>query len=203
MKLSRGSRLGPYEVQALLDAGGLGEVYLARDAQLGRDVAIRVLPPEVVRDEGRRRRFIRDARAATALNHPNVGAIYQMETIDEVDFVVMEHVAGQSVEAAMRSGLSLTDALRIAIPLADALATAHAAGAVHRRLEPASVMVKPNGVVKVLDFGLATLLDDDEPRETDATAASGPAMAEARGRPRPIAGTPSVHVARTGEGWKR
>jgi serine/threonine protein kinase len=193
MKLSPGSRLGPYEVQSLLDEGGLGEVYLALDAQLGREVAIRVLPPDVVRDEERRHRFIHEARAASALNHPNVGAIYQMESIGDVDFVVMEHVAGQSVESAIRSGLSLTAALRIAIPLAEALATAHAAGTVHRGLEPASVMVKPNGVVKVLDFGLATLLGTDAPggTEADGTTASTPATAENPGQPGTIARTPA------------
>jgi serine/threonine protein kinase len=190
MALSPQSRLGRFEVSSLLGAGGMGEVYRAHDPRLGRDVAIKILPHEVARDDHRRRRFLQEARAASALNHPGIVAIYEMESADGVDFIVMEHVAGKTVDAAIRSGLRLNDALRIAIAVADALAAAHAAGIVHRDLKPANVMVTPNGAVKVLDFGLAKLLAADSQSDADVTVTL-PQQQEALSRPGAIAGTPA------------
>jgi eukaryotic-like serine/threonine-protein kinase len=162
MTLPVGHRLGPYEIAAFLGAGGMGEVYRARDTRLGRDVAIKVLPAERVADEGRRRRFVQEARAASALNHPNIITIHEIESSNGTDFIVMEHVRGQTLgDLIPNEGMRVSEALRVAIPIADALAAAHSAGIVHRDVKPANVMVTREGVVKVLDFGLAKLVADE------------------------------------------
>jgi eukaryotic-like serine/threonine-protein kinase len=169
MALTPGAKLGPYEVLALLGAGGMGEVYRARDPRLNRDVAIKVLPAERVADESRRRRFVQEAQAASALNHPHIVTIHEIESADGREFIVMEYVQGRSLDAAIpRHGMRLGEVLRIAIPVADALAAAHARGIVHRDLKPANVMVGTEGAVKVLDFGLAKLLTDDEESDREA-----------------------------------
>ena len=163
MALSPGSTLGPYEIVAPIGAGGMGEVYRARDPRLGRDVAIKVLPAHRMADEDRRRRFVQEARAASALNHPNIVTIYEIESADGIDFIVMEYVAGKSLDALIpRQGMRLGEVFRTAIPIADALARAHARGIVHRDLKPANVAVSNEGVVKVLDFGLAKLVLPEE-----------------------------------------
>jgi eukaryotic-like serine/threonine-protein kinase len=162
MPLSPGSHLGPYEVLALLGAGGMGEVYRARDSRLGREVAIKVLPHDRVADESRRKRFIQEAKAASALNHPHIITIHEIESADGIDFLVMEYVRGKSLDALVpRQGMRIGEALRVAIAIADAIASAHAHDIVHRDLKPANVMVGTDGAVKVLDFGLAKLLTDD------------------------------------------
>jgi serine/threonine protein kinase/Tol biopolymer transport system component len=159
MALTSGSKLGSYEVLSLLGAGGMGEVYRARDTRLGRVVAIKVLPSERMADESRRRRFVQEARAASALNHPNIVTIYEIESADGIDFIVMEYVAGEPLDAVIPpQGMRLGDVLRIGIPVADALARAHAAGMVHRDVKPGNVLVGTDGVVKVVDFGLAKLV---------------------------------------------
>jgi Tol biopolymer transport system component/predicted Ser/Thr protein kinase len=170
--LLEGTQLGSYEVIAPLGAGGMGEVYRARDTRLRREVAIKVLPTEWTAEEERRRRFVQEARAASALNHPNIVTIHEIETIGGVDFIVMEYVAGQTLDAVIpKQGMPWSEALRVAIPIADALATAHEKGIVHRDLKPANVAVTREGVVKVLDFGLAKLLapDVDDTGETLTT----------------------------------
>jgi serine/threonine protein kinase/Tol biopolymer transport system component len=160
--LSAGTRLGPYEILEPLGAGGMGEVYRARDSRLGREVAIKILPPEHLSDATRRARFVQEARAASALNHPHIVTIHEIESAEGLDFIVMELVPGKTLDALIpRQGMRLGEALRIVIPLADALAAAHATGIVHRDLKPANVMVTPEGVVKVLDFGLAKLTRED------------------------------------------
>jgi len=189
MALLPGIRLGPYEVLAPLGTGGMGEVYRARDTRLGRDVAIKVLPAERLADEGRRRRFAQEARAASALNHPNIVTIHEIESAEGVDFIVMELVAGKTLDGLIpRHGMRLGEVLRIAIPLADALAAAHGAGIVHRDLKPANVMVTPEGVVKVLDFGLAKLVQAEEGTGEDATTLDAQARLS---RPGTVAGTPA------------
>src|SRR4249920_2786056 len=122
-------------------------------------------------DENRRRRFVQEARAASALSHPNIVTIHEIESADGVDFIVMEYVAGKALDTLIpRRGMRLGDVLRIAIPIADAVARAHATGIVHRDLKPANVMVGPDGGVKVLDFGLAKLLhEEDEPSDPAAS----------------------------------
>jgi serine/threonine protein kinase len=163
MALTPGSKLGSYEVLSLLGAGGMGEVYRARDTRLGRVVAIKVLPADRMADENRRRRFVQEARAASALSHPNIVTIYEIGSADGNDFIVMEYVPGKTLDALIpRQGMRLGEVLRIAIPIADAVARAHAAGIVHRDLKPANVVVGSDGVVKVLDFGLAKLVAEEE-----------------------------------------
>ena len=178
MRLAIGHPLGPYELLAPLGAGGMGEVYRARDTRLGREVAIKVLPAERVADEKRRRRFLQEAQAASALNHPHIVTIHGIECVDGVDFIVLEYIPGQTLEGLIRRPrMRLNEALRVTIPIADALSAAHARGIIHRDLKPANVAVTPEGVVKVLDFGLAKLVNDetygDDEAQTTLSASSG------------------------------
>ena len=178
MALPSGTKLGPYEVLALIGAGGMGEVYRARDTRLDREVAIKVLPHDRVADESRRLRFVQEAKAASALNHPHIVTIHEIESADGRDFIVMELVRGKSLDALIpRQGMRLGEALRIAIPVADALAAAHARGIVHRDLKPANVMVGTDGAVKVLDFGLAKLTAaESAPDEETITVVADPGL---------------------------
>jgi eukaryotic-like serine/threonine-protein kinase len=169
--LSAGARLGPYEIVALLGVGGMGEVYRARDPQLRRDVALKVLPAAFSTDSTRRQRFEREARAVAALNHPHIVTIYNIERADGADFIAMELVGGRTLDRLIpRKGLPLSEALKYAIQVADALAAAHTARIVHRDLKPANVMVTENGSVKVLDFGLAKVLQRADPSEVQRSA---------------------------------
>jgi Tol biopolymer transport system component/tRNA A-37 threonylcarbamoyl transferase component Bud32 len=176
--LSPGARIGTFEITAPLGTGGMGEVYHARDTRLGREVAIKVLPAERLADATRRARFVQEARTASALSHPHIITIHEIESADGIDFIVMEYVAGQTLDGLIpRSGMPVRDALRIAIPVADAVAAAHARGIVHRDLKPANVIVSREGVVKVLDFGLAKLLDDrGDSGQTQTTASVSAAL---------------------------
>jgi Tol biopolymer transport system component len=159
MALGSGSRLGPYEILTLVGAGGMGEVYRARDPRLGRDVAIKILPAAISADAARLRRFEQEARATAALNHPNIVTIYSVEQADGLPFVTMEFVEGASLaQLISRAGMPLGRLLPIAIALADAISAAHSRGIVHRDLKPSNVMVAADDRVKVLDFGLAKLL---------------------------------------------
>ena len=127
MALSPGAKLGSYEILSLVGAGGMGEVYRARDTRLGREVAIKVLPAERMGDEDRRRRFVKEARAASALNHPNIVTIHEIESDGGNDFIVMEYVPGKPLaDVIPRQGMRLADLLRVAIPVADAVTRAHA-----------------------------------------------------------------------------
>ena len=151
-----GRRIGGYEIQSLLGAGGMGEVYRARDMQLGRDVALKVLPSAFTSNAERVARFEREARVLAALNHPYIGAIYGFETAGEVRALVLELVEGETLSNRIARGpLQVAEALAIAGMIADALAAAHEKGIVHRDLKPANIVVASSGVVKVLDFGLA------------------------------------------------
>ena len=157
-----GASLGPYRIESKLGEGGMGEVYRARDPRLDREVAIKVLPAARVADADRRRRFVTEAKAASALNHPHIVTIYEFASANGIDFLVMEYVRGKSLDEAIpRHGLRLGETLRIAIAVADALAAAHAHGILHRDLKPANVALGQDGAVKVLDFGLAKLRYDD------------------------------------------
>jgi Tol biopolymer transport system component len=170
MGLETGTTLGPYEILSFIAAGGMGEVYRARDPRLGRDVAIKVLPADRVGDDDRRRRFIQEAHAASALNHPHIVTIHEIESANGVDFIVMEYVRGKSLDQLIpRRGMRTGELLRIAIAVADALVAAHASGIVHRDLKPANVVISDGGTVKVLDFGLAKLSEAGVTSE-DATA---------------------------------
>jgi Tol biopolymer transport system component len=153
--LSSGTAVGPYEIVALIGAGGMGEVYRARDSRLGRDVALKVLPAALAGDPDRRERFEREARAASALNHPHICALYDIGHADGIDYLVMELVDGESLADRLARGpLSIDQALRLGIEIADALSRAHKQGIVHRDLKPANVMLTKQGA-KLLDFGLA------------------------------------------------
>jgi Tol biopolymer transport system component/predicted Ser/Thr protein kinase len=156
MSLSPGTRLGPYEVVSPLGAGGMGEVYRARDTRLGREVALKALPADFAADPDRRRRFEQEARAASALNHPNIVSVFDVGLEGEISYIAMELVDGVSLRDLADGGtMSPRRVLEIAAPLADGLARAHAAGIVHRDLKPENVMVSKDGFVKILDFGLA------------------------------------------------
>jgi dipeptidyl aminopeptidase/acylaminoacyl peptidase len=158
MPLPAGKKLGPYEVLAPLGAGGMGEVYRARDSRLDRIVAIKILPPELSNDADRVARFEREARAASALNHPAIVSIYDIAHVDSVSVIVMELVDGKTLREILASGpLPMRRLLTIAAQVADGLAKAHAAGIVHRDLKPENIMVNRDGFAKILDFGLAKL----------------------------------------------
>jgi serine/threonine protein kinase/Tol biopolymer transport system component len=159
MALQTGTRLGPYEVVSRIGAGGMGEVWLATELRLGRKVALKLLPADLTRDPVRIQRFEQEARAASALNHPNVCTIHALgETEEAQHYIAMEYVEGDTLRQRLAtSRLTLREALDIAIQVAAALSAAHAAGIVHRDIKPENVMLRPDGFVKVLDFGLAKL----------------------------------------------
>ena len=155
MGLAAGTKLGPYEIQAPLGAGGMGEVYRARDTRLGRDVAIKVLPAHLSSNPDLRQRMEREARSISSLNHPNICTLHDIGSQDGVDFLVMEHLDGETLADRLHRGaMPLEEALEIAIKIADALDKAHARGIVHRDLKPANIMLTKHGP-KLMDFGLA------------------------------------------------
>src|SRR5512138_1063013 len=165
MGLSPGSRLGAYEVVAQIGAGGMGEVYRARDARLARDVAIKVLPAEFALDTDRLARFTREAQVLASLNHQNIAGIYGFEqgpadAGHDVHALVLEFVDGPTLaDRIAQRAIPIDDALSIARQIAEALEAAHEQGIIHRDLKPANIKVRPDGTVKVLDFGLAKLAE--------------------------------------------
>jgi len=151
--LSAGSRLGPYEIVAVLGSGGMGEVYEANDPRLRRRVALKILPEKVARDALRRERFEREAQTVAALSHPNIVTIYSVEQAEGVQFLTMELVNGRPLGSLIPPGwLPLDRLLQIAVPLADAISAAHARGITHRDLKPDNIVVTGDDHVKVLDF---------------------------------------------------
>lgn len=160
MTLITGTKLGPCEIRSSLGAGGMGEVYRARDTKLNREVAVKILPALFAADADRLARFTREAQTLASLNHPNIAAIYGIEDGDGVRALVMELVEGEDLSERIERGpIPLDEALPIAKQIADALAAAHEQGVIHRDLKPANVKVRPDGTVKVLDFGLAKAMD--------------------------------------------
>jgi serine/threonine protein kinase len=175
MALPAGSRLGPYEIAAPIGAGGMGEVYRARDTRLGRDVAIKVLPHHLSGDPGRRERFEREARVISTLNHPHICTLFDIGSQESpqgtVEFLVMEHIEGETLAGRLLKGpLPPDQVLRTALEIADALDRAHRQGVIHRDLKPANVMLTRSGA-KLLDFGLAKLT---EGRGTQGPGTGGP-----------------------------
>jgi serine/threonine protein kinase len=165
MTIPARTRLGPYELLGSLGAGGMGEVYRARDTRLQREVAVKVLPAKLSSDAARLQRFEREARSASALNHPNIVTIHEVGQSDSTSFIVMELVDGKTLRELLYAGpLPLRKLLSIAAQVADGLAKAHASGIVHRDLKPENVMVTSDGFVKILDFGLAKLTHPDSDR---------------------------------------
>ena len=169
-----GKRIGQYHVTGRIGEGGMGVVYRARDTELDRTVAIKVLPAERVADADRKRRFLHEAKAVSALNHPNIVTIHTIVHDGGAECIVMEYVAGRTLaEAIAKKGLPLKEALRIAIEIADAMAAAHTAGIVHRDLKPSNIMVTESGRVKVLDFGLAKLVESSAVPGSSANTEAG------------------------------
>jgi serine/threonine protein kinase/Tol biopolymer transport system component len=169
-----GQTLLHYRIVEKIGEGGMGAVYRAMDTHLDRPVAVKVLPPDKVADAERKSRFVQEAKAASALRHPNIVVIHDIASDRGQDFIVMEHVEGQPLDQLIgRRGLKLNDALGIAVQIADGLAKAHGAGIVHRDLKPTNVMVTPDGLVKILDFGLAKLTEDVSAAEAGRTMTLG------------------------------
>lgn len=164
MSIEAGTLIGRYEIQSLLGAGGMGEVYRARDPKIGRDVAIKVLPPDFSDDAVRLARFEQEARAAGTLNHPNILSIYDVETHDGAPYVVSELLEGGTLREQMGGGssaLPVRKALDYALQIALGLAAAHEKNVVHRDIKPENIFVTTDGRVKILDFGLAKLTQAD------------------------------------------
>jgi serine/threonine protein kinase len=166
-----GQSLAHYSIVERIGDGGMGVVYKARDLHLDRFVALKTLSPEKIRDPEHKRRFVQEAKAASALNHPNIVHIYDIATDAGVDFIAMEYVEGKTLDERIgQRALSLNDALKYAIQIADALSKAHSAGIIHRDLKPSNIMVKDDGSVKILDFGLAKLTEPIHLVEASSTA---------------------------------
>ncbi len=180
MPVAAGTTLGRYQVQSLIGAGAMGEVYLAHDSQLRRPVALKLLPATFTRDEDRLKRFEQEAQAASALNHPNILTIYEIGEIDSLRFIAMEYVEGETLRAHLSrsqlsgdgqhpgTGIKLHEVLDISIQIASALSSAQAAGIAHRDIKPENLMLRSDGYVKILDFGLAKLTEKPETTETEA-----------------------------------
>src|SRR6266508_7039439 len=183
MTLLSGARLGQYEILAALGAGGMGEVYRARDSKLNRDVALKILPDTFAADAERIARFRREAQVLASLNHPNIGHIYGLEDSTTPPALVLELIEGPTLADRIAQGpIPLDEALPIARQIAEALETAHEHGIIHRDLKPTNIKVRPDGTVKVLDLGLAKAMD-----------ATGSAAANAMSSP-----TLSMHATQAG-----
>src|SRR6267143_673221 len=168
MTIAAGARLGRYEIRSKIGAGGMGEVYLAQDTKLDRKVALKILPVDVASNRDRMDRFVREAKSAAALNHPNIAHMYEIGESEGTNFIAMEFIDGVTLrEKIHREQTELGKLLRHLQHVAEGLAKAHTAGIVHRELKPDNIMITRDGHAKILDFGLAKLL---EPRLTDASA---------------------------------
>ena len=178
-----GRQLGPYQILSLLGAGGMGEVYRARDTKLGRDVAIKVLPSAVSQDADRVTRFAREARLLAALNHPNIAAIHGFEESDGISALVLELVEGETLaDRIARGPIAMGDAIAIAKQVIDGLEAAHDNGIIHRDLKPSNIKLRPDGTVKILDFGLAKAMEraaGSSPNMSMSPTITTPAMAQA------------------------
>ena len=171
MALTSGSPIGPYVIAAELGRGGMGVVYRAQDPRLDRQVAIKVLPPDLIRDATAKQRFLQEAKAASALDHPNICTIHEInETGDGQFYLVMAHYEGETLrERITRGPLALDDAIDIATQVGQGLSKAHAVGIVHRDIKPANLMLTTDGAVKILDFGLAKLAGSEGVTQTGTT----------------------------------
>ena len=187
MTLPTGTRLSHYEITSQLGKGGMGEVYRATDTKLGRDVAIKVLPEEFVRDAERVARFQREAKLLASLNHPNIAAIHGLEEVDGSNFLVMELVEGSTLDSRIKAGpIPVEEALKLALQIAEALEAAHEKGVIHRDLKPANIKVTPEGKVKVLDFGLAKAFAGGQ---ADLNLSNSPTLSVAATRQGMVLGT--------------
>ncbi len=195
MALSPGTLFGPYKIRSVVGSGGMGEVYCAKDTRLGREVAIKVLSCEIAPSKDRLDRFKAEARAASALNHPNIVTIYELGQVDSIPYIAMELIDGQTLRELLSLGsIPMYKVIQMAAQVADGLAKAHEAGIVHRDLKPENLMVSRDGFVKILDFGLAKLvaLCSDELFQM-------PTRGLSQTNPGTVLGTPWIYVSRTGE----
>ena len=182
MPLSPGTSIGPYDILEHLGAGGMGQVYRARDTRLGRDVALKTLPDSFTHDSGRLARFRREAQVLASLNHPHVGAIYGLEDVNGQQVIILEFVEGETLaDRIARGPLPVDDALALARQIADALEAAHEKGIVHRDLKPANIALSRDGVVKVLDFGLAKATEASTAVHLDMPTLTSPALMTSQG----------------------
>jgi serine/threonine-protein kinase len=171
MTLATGTKLGRYEIRSKIGEGGMGEVYLAQDTKLDRKVALKILPADVAARPDRMKRFVQEAKAASALNHPSIITIYEIDKTDSINFIATEFIDGETLRQRMKSApMRLAEVLEIAAQIASALSAAHAAGIVHRDIKPENVMLRRDGIVKVLDFGLAKLTERLPPESIDTEA---------------------------------
>ena len=181
MALAPGTKLGPYEIQSPLGAGGMGEVYRARDTRLGRDVALKILPESFARDADRLHRFEQEARAVAALNHPNILAVFDIGQHNGSPFLVSELLEGDSLRACARSrALPQRKAIEYGVQIAHGLAAAHEKGIVHRDLKPENIFVTRDGRIKILDFGLAKLAPKPGSQSDERTLTSSHTVAGSR-----------------------
>ena len=177
-----GQSIGHYQIESLLGVGGMGEVYLARDERLGRKAALKLLPDSLTADEAQLSRFKTEARSASALNHPNILTVYEIGTEGNRQFIATEFIEGMTLRASLACGrINPHAALEIAVQVASALAAAHEAGVVHRDIKPENIMLRPDGYVKVLDFGIAKLTEqrpasDDHELDTPAVLQTRPGL---------------------------
>src|SRR5437016_9777294 len=186
MSITAGTKLGRYEIRSQLGAGGMGEVYLAKDTKLDRKVALKILPADVATHPDRMKRFVQEAKAASALNHPNIITIYEIDETASGHFIATEFIDGETLREREQKPLQLSESLDIATQIAGALAAAHAAGIVHRDIKPENVMIRLDGIVKVLDFGLAKLT---APRSIDSIDSEAPTRANIKTDPGLVMGT--------------
>src|SRR5438128_9563982 len=171
MKIEPGTRLGRYEIRSKIGAGGMGQVYLAQDTTLDRKVALKILPADVAAHPDRMKRFVQEAKAASALNHPNIITIYEIDETDSGHFIATEFIEGETLrEREQETSLKVRESIDIATQIASALAAAHAAGIIHRDIKPENLMLRHDGIVKVLDFGLAKLTERTSPDLVDTEA---------------------------------
>src|SRR5438552_4046170 len=173
MSIAAGTKFGRYEIRSKIGEGGMGEVYLAEDMRLHRRVALKVLPADVAANRDRMERFVQEAKAASGLNHPNIITIYEIDETDSGHLIATEFIDGETLrERIRRAPIKLVDALDAAMQIASALSAAHAAGIVHRDIKSENIMVRRDGIVKVLDFGLAKLAERRSPESVDSEAAT-------------------------------
>jgi len=192
MSVAAGTRLGPYEVIGLLGKGGMGEVYHARDTRLGRKVALKVLSADFTQNEDRVKRFQQEARAASALNHPNIITIYDVGEIDSSHFIATEFIEGETLRQRIKSSeIALLEVLDISIQAATALAAAHSATIMHRDIKPEDIMLRADGYVKVLDFGLAKLTEATGGQESSKTDPEAETQSMVNTKPGTVMGTVS------------
>src|SRR5437588_1416795 len=187
MSLAPGTKLGRYEIRAKIGEGGMGEVYLAQDIKLDRKVALKILPADVASDRNRMNRFVQEAKAASALNHPNIITIHEIDQTDAAHFIAMEFIDGETLRERLSGApMKLSEVLDVAIQISSAFSAAHAAGIVHRDLKPENIMLRRDGIVKVLDFGLAKLTEQLPPDSIDREA---PTRALVKTEPGVVMGT--------------